>query len=92
MAFTRTTLSPELLRWKRCCTRYEGRIVNVSYIIMMPSLDLNPIEIVWQVVKDKVEKLEHAYVDDWKTTIQQTWASLDDLLYLNNFIYSMPRT
>lgn len=54
------------------------------------SPDLNPIENVWQVIKDKVEKLEPVSINDWRTTIQQTWASLDDL-YLDNLIDSMPR-
>jgi transposase len=46
------------------------------------SLDLNPIENVWQIIKHCVEKIHPDNITYWKVKIMETWMSLDQ-----NYIY-----
>ena len=54
------------------------------------SPDLNPIENVWQVMKDRVEKLQPHQIADWRATILETWVGLSQN-YIDNLVTSMPR-
>ena len=53
------------------------------------SPDLNPIENVWQVMKDRVEKLQPHQIADWRATFLETWAGLSQN-YIDNLVTSMP--
>lgn len=54
------------------------------------SPDLNPIENVWQIMKDRVEKIQPENITDWKFTIMETWMGLDQN-YIDSFVDSMQR-
>jgi hypothetical protein len=52
------------------------------------SLDLNPIENVWQIMEDRVEKIQPDNITDWKVTIMETWMGLDQN-YTDSLVESM---
>ncbi|XP_062587003.1 uncharacterized protein LOC134248607 [Saccostrea cucullata] len=54
------------------------------------SPDLNPIENVWQIMKDRVEKIQPDNITDWKVTIMETWMGLDQN-YIDSLVESMQR-
>lgn len=54
------------------------------------SPDLNPIENVWQIIKDRVEKIQPENITDWKVTIMETGINLDQN-YICSLIDSMQR-
>lgn len=54
------------------------------------SPDLNPIENVWQIMKDRVEKIQPENIKDWKVTIMETSMGLDQN-YIDSLIDSMQR-
>lgn len=54
------------------------------------SPDLNPIENVCQIMKDRVEKIQPENITDWKVTIMETWMGLDQN-FIDSLIDSMQR-
>ena len=66
----------------------QNRVTVMDFPAASP--DLNPIENVWQVVKDRVEKLEPKDMGEWKRVIHETWTELSEEL-IDNLVNSMPR-
>ena len=54
------------------------------------SPDINPIENVWRIVKDKVTKLEPSTLKQLEVAIKQVWSDLPTNL-AENLILSMPK-
>ena len=65
----------------------QNRVTVMDFPAASP--DLNPIENVWQVVKDRVEKLEPKDMGEWKRVIHETWTELSEEL-IDNLVNSMP--
>lgn len=52
--------------------------------------DLNQIENVWQIMKDRVMKIQPENFTDWKVKIMEAWMGLDQY-YIDSLIDSMKR-
>lgn len=75
-------------------TTYTRKWLDQSHVTLLPwpaaSPDLSPIENVWQVMKDNLEKLQPDTIAEWKSVIQETWKGSSQN-YIDNLIDSVPR-
>ncbi|RWS06224.1 Transposable element Tcb1 transposase-like protein, partial [Dinothrombium tinctorium] len=53
------------------------------------SPDLNPIENLWAIIKDRLEKETNVSISNWKQTIAKIWNDVSTT-EMQNLIHSMP--
>ncbi len=53
--------------------------------------DLNPIENLWTVLKDKVAEKQPTSIDNFKSAIAEVWVKEITQEYCQNLVHSMPR-
>ncbi len=54
------------------------------------SPDLNPVENLWTVLKDKVAEKQPTSIDNLKSAIAEVWAKEITQEYCQNLVHSMP--
>ncbi len=54
------------------------------------SPDLNPIENIWTLLKNKIKKRENKTTDEFKKSIIECWNEIEQE-HINNIINSMPK-
>jgi len=69
-------------KWKK-----DNNIVSLDWPSNSP--DLNPIENIWSLLKNKVKKKLSKSIDEFKTNIIECWKEIDQE-HINNTINSMP--
>jgi transposase len=71
-------------KWKK-----EKNIVSLKWW-PSNSPDLNPIENIWALLKNKVKKKQNKTIEEFKESIKECWNDIDQE-HINNAIKSMPK-